>query len=267
MNLNHSTIYASGMKTENDQICIVCGAPSDPIEIPPLPSLGIPAKLLPSEICNQCRDAQAAQADSKRQEALFFERKANSGIPKRFFGATIESYMPTERTRMAYSAISSYRPARESLFVFGPPGTGKTHLAIGILNEWLKGQSGIFISVPDFIIQVKKSFFNGGYFQFTEKMQQVPLLVLDDIGAERLTKDEEKTAFVRETLYSLINSRYQNQKPTIFTSNFNKKELELKLGAPIISRIVEMARVIHLKDEDYRYKIRKRLRIVDNHNY
>lgn len=77
--------------------------------------------------------------------------------------------------------------------------------------------------------------------------------MLDDIGAEKPTE------WVRETLFSLIDFRYQNNKPIIFTSNFHLSNLENKLGKPIISRIVEMCRVIKLDGEDFRLKIRKEI--------
>lgn len=260
-------IYANNLEKVELLECIVCGLLADPIEIPAVPSLDIPSKLLLTDTCQSCRVLQSTQQAVEKETNSLFERWKASGIPKRFSQASFKTYIPSERTRIAYEKIYSFDPGNGSLFMYGPPGTGKTHLSAAILSDWLKKDSGVFISVPDLIFQIKRSFFNGGYFQYTERMQQVSCLVLDDIGAERLTKDEEKTAFVRETLYSLVNSRYQNQKSTIFTSNFNQHELEDKLGKPIISRIVEMSRIVKLEDDDYRFKIRKNLRIIDNNNY
>jgi len=243
--------------------CVTCGGVSEPVILPAFAELGFPEKVIPSETCSRCREAEALKAEAKKQHELFLQRLEASGIPKRFYSASFDSYRPSKETRLSFRQISSHDPTQDSLFVYGSTGTGKTHLSISILMQWLRHSSGRFIPVPDLIFEIKRSFFNGGYFQFTDKMQQIPLLVLDDIGAERLTVDEEKTAFVRETLYALINSRYLNHRSTIFTSNFDRADLEKKLGKPIISRIMEMSKIVKLDGEDFRLKVRKNKGIVD----
>lgn len=245
--------------------CSECGGLSEPILIPADEALGISERLIRTHTCRKCRGLLETQKEQRTQYEAYVERLNRSGVPQRFLKATFESFTRGKDNEIAFRQISSYQPDQESLFIWGPPGTGKTHLSVAILMGWLRTKPGVFISVPEFIFQVKKSFFNGGYFQFAERMQNVPLLVLDDIGAERLTKNEEKTAFVRETLYGLINSRYQNKRSTIFTSNFDRMELEEKLGEPIISRIVEMSKVTKLDGEDYRLKHKRNKGFIDKH--
>ena len=72
------------------------------------------------------------------------------------------------------------------------------------------------------------------------------LLILDDIGVERVSD------FVLETLYRVINYRYVNMLPTIFTSNLNIQELADKIGDRSVSRIVEMCGVVELTGSDRR---------------
>jgi DNA replication protein DnaC len=72
------------------------------------------------------------------------------------------------------------------------------------------------------------------------------VLILDDIGAERLTD------FVAETFYLIVNGRYNKMLPTIFTSNFTIGELSERVGDRIASRIVEMCDLVELIGEDKR---------------
>lgn len=74
------------------------------------------------------------------------------------------------------------------------------------------------------------------------------VLVIDDIGREK------PTDWVRETLFLLIDSRYNAKRPTIFTSNYHPKDLAERLSEPIADRVLEMCKgyFVHIEAESYR---------------
>lgn len=72
------------------------------------------------------------------------------------------------------------------------------------------------------------------------------LLLLDDLGAAKSTE------FTEETNYRLVNHRYENELPTLFTSNVPPKELGEALGTRVASRLVEMTTRVVLTGEDRR---------------
>ena len=72
------------------------------------------------------------------------------------------------------------------------------------------------------------------------------LLFIDDIGAEKMTE------WVAETFYLILNYRYNEMLPTIFTSNLSPSELAERIGDRIVSRIIGSSDVIKLDGEDRR---------------
>jgi DNA replication protein DnaC len=75
---------------------------------------------------------------------------------------------------------------------------------------------------------------------------QARLLVVDDLGAAKTTE------FTEEVNYRLVNHRYEDELPTLFTSNVPPKELASALGGRVASRLVEMTTRVVLKGEDRR---------------
>ena len=82
------------------------------------------------------------------------------------------------------------------------------------------------------------------------------VLVLDELGASK------PTDWVRDTMTQIINTRYNDQKVTIFTSNYldtpesaPEETLTDRVGVRLRSRLYEMCKIITLKGEDYRQKI------------
>jgi DNA replication protein DnaC len=101
------------------------------------------------------------------------------------------------------------------------------------------------INCAELLDTIRKSF-DGPPSSVFDRSLNSPLLVLDDVGQEK------GTPWVWERLYILINTRYENLRPTIFTTNLKPSEWENRWGGAITSRILGMSTVIELKGVDYR---------------
>lgn len=126
-------------------------------------------------------------------------------------------------------------------------GTGKSTLAIQILKNFIwRGFEGVFITAPALLLELRSCFDSGESEQ--EKINyysKVDLLILDDLGTEKLTE------YAEMVLYVIIDKRYSYLKKTIITSNFNLKELSEKLNNRIASRLASGI-VYKLDAKDYR---------------
>lgn len=167
------------------------------------------------------------------------------GIDERFY--KLPEFKVEDGNKKAYETAEEFINHRngKGIFFFGPAGTGKTHLAVKIAQE-VEGTR--FVKVPKLLLSLKANFDGQGYEneQIIQRLANTPILILDDLGAEKATE------WVAETLYILIDERYGNMKPTVITSNFSLSELAERLGDRIVSRIMEMCRVIEIKTSDKR---------------
>ena len=118
----------------------------------------------------------------------------------------------------------------------GPRGCGKTHLAVAIAAERLKQGSQVFFAfVPTLLDHLRATFSPDspvGYDELFEQINSVPLLVLDDLGAE------SSTAWAEEKLYQIIVHRHEARLPTVITTVSRIEELE-DTKSRIASRLVD----------------------------
>lgn len=165
-----------------------------------------------------------------------------------------------EEIGLAYMAITS----NQSVTLFGAPGRGKTHMAIGLMREWVKlktyerpmnglqGHKAVFLPAPEFFFEIKQTY-NSAASKDEEQVMSgyswVDLLVIDDLGAEKVTD------WSRQLLYLLIDRRYRNGKQTIITTNLTPSQLAETIDARIVSRLAEMGVVIELKGSDKRLSV------------
>ena len=175
---------------------------------------------------------------------------------------TFSSYthegMPEEIVSAKAKAILAAKNGT-SLILAGKAGTGKSHLAAAIALEVMRsGSQALFISVPELLNEMRKSYQDHEFFSVRKKFYNAPCLVLDDLGKEKAT---EKGA---EYLYQIIDYRYRNGMQTIITTNAtNMNELANSLNAsviePLVSRIVENGEWVTIRTAK-NYRLTKQLK-------
>lgn len=176
------------------------------------------------------------------------------GVFKKYHNTSLDNFSGGEKYTAKIKTV--LQPGRTpnmscSLYLYGNCGSGKTHLSVAILRElyllntWLRMS---FRSVSELLLQLRDSFHNDAQFseyEIVENCTNPDILVLDDLGTEKTSE------FSIATLYSIINSRLMDEKPTIVTSNLSRKQFEEKVDGRIASRFAEYM-AIHLDMPDYR---------------
>ena len=150
------------------------------------------------------------------------------------------------------------------LYLYGDVGTGKTELMACICNYLT--ERFVPVIITNFLEISKKlraSYTNDFVTEndIIERLAKVDLLILDDVGSEKLKKKDNTDSFMQEKIYDIVNRRYINQMPTLFTSNYSIQDLldERGFEERTVDRIAEMSNaVIKLDGESYREIVCKR---------
>lgn len=232
-----------------DGECLQCKKSLEPYLRPAF--MGLSARWFPpSSFCSECEQEKEVQEKILAEQKLLDEAFRNSKMSIRFKQRVFDNFFSELNTQKAYEISLNYQPKNQGLLFLGACGVGKTHLAAAIANRQIGKMPVLFISCPDFLFELRESISSGKkkHSHLFDLARRVQLLILDDIGAEKSSE------WVQETLFVLINYRYECMLPTIFTTNCSLEELEEKVGKRIISRIVEMCRCIRMGGEDWRIK-------------
>lgn len=139
----------------------------------------------------------------------------------------------------------------KSLFITGAVGVGKTTLAACIYKtrlQKIRDDCNMWVSFPYLIMKLQGMFRgDGNPFEYAERISWTEgLLVIDDIGAEKMTD------YVRQIAYFIINSREQHMRQTIITSNYSLDQIDKMIDSRVSSRIAGMCEVIKLTGKDRR---------------
>lgn len=169
-------------------------------------------------------------------------------VPIRYHNVSFE----TDVSEKIKEILVNQMKKKEGIYIYGPAGTGKTHLACALAQQILANNIGVmFINTSEFLEKLRQEFNeidSNKESYLKEAMDFDGVLIIDDIGAEKASD------WTRERLYLIINKRYEEMKPIIFTSNCDMDVLEEKLGDRIASRIGGMVERIQKNGEDKRQK-------------
>ncbi len=236
------------------------------------------------EVARPCACAEAA----RRRRLLERTR-----VPQRYRHCTLDSFDTTwnpkdptlaRALRAVREFVDLWPAVDRGLLLMGKVGTGKTHLAVAALLYLVehKGVRGLFADFTSLVLEMQMAFDDGEHRrELLRPLVEAELLVLDELGARK-----PSTPWVMDLLYHLVNTRYVEQRVTIFTTNFvdgvnslapapgeaeggSAAPVDGVSGAPeslrdrvstrIRSRLHEMCRPVQLYGGDYRERACARL--------
>lgn len=219
--------------------------------------------------CPDCNEAQRQQdiADEQERESKLRQERLEArlneaGIPAAFRTRMLSNFVASEPEQGHALHVATdyannfwakhYRDGRSLIFA-GNPGTGKSHLAIAIGLAVLSRGTVMYRDVMDVVRTVRATWGRNSTTTEDDVLrlfgEQIDLLIIDEIGVQRGTEDEQVI------LFDILNRRYRENKPTILITNLGGKALADFLGPRTIDRLREKAIFVPFRWDSHRGKL------------
>ena len=187
---------------------------------------------------------------------------ARARIPARYARCDFSTFVTYDNEKLqrafrkAGEFAATFPAVDKGLLFIGPSGIGKTHIAVSVLREVvLKGIRGVYYDTRTLLSTIRSTYnpvTRASEAEVLDEVMGAELLVLDDLGAERLTD------WVEETMHLVVNTRYNERRPTLFTTNYedvSEQEMDslcVRVGYRLLSRLREMCEFLEYDGPDYR---------------
>lgn len=214
------------------------------------------------KVAIMCRcEAEALEAKKERErkeEEMQSIRRAriSSMMDETFQSARFENYRKNggneKHLSIALNYCKEFRKMYENnqgLLFYGTVGTGKSYTAACIANYLLDNSTSVVMTSFVRILQEMQGFDREREESFTNRLNSVRLLVIDDLGAER------STDYALEKVYGIIDNRYRAKKPLILTTNLTLSQMQVASDIRyerIYDRVFEMCYPLEFKGVSWR---------------
>ena len=215
--------------------------------------------------CQEAQREQEAEEERRKNRAERVNRlKSASLLGERYKNVSFEkSTAQNAKYEGILNRCKKYTEVAEQvlsrgigIYLYGPSGVGKTHITACMANRLMENYyTVLFTNFSEISKQIRRTFNKKGESEqaFIDKLASIDFLFIDDFGTERLQRNEEDL-WLQEKVFDIVNKRYNNNKPIIYTSNYSMTEMISKRGLmqKTLDRIYETCEPMELQCESFR---------------